>query len=93
MLKLEDTVGLMCSDDYKDRLKGEYIQLCIRHHNLRCLLLKYSRGQLAFEPDTPSALLIAQEVAMGQYREILRQRLSIENVPVGEVIEDMFKEE
>lgn len=93
MLTLEDTVGLMCSDDYKDRLKGEYIQLCIRHHKLRCMLLKYSRGELAFEPDCPSALLIAQEVAMGQYREILKQRLSVEKVPIGDVLEEMFKEE
>ena len=92
-MKLEDTIGLMCSEDYKDRMKAEYIQLCIRHNKLQRMIARYSKHELDFEPTCPSALLIAQELAMSQYREIMRQRLSLEDVPIGEILETLMEEE
>ena len=34
---LKDTINLMTSDDYKDRLLAEYWQLKIRHQNYKLL--------------------------------------------------------
>lgn len=35
MMELKDTVSLMLSDDYKDRVKAEYLQLSIRIEKLK----------------------------------------------------------
>ena len=33
-MKLEDTIKLMTSDDFKDRTRAEYFQLKLRHEGL-----------------------------------------------------------
>ena len=33
-MKLEDTISLMTSDDFRDKTKAEYLQLKIRHEGL-----------------------------------------------------------
>lgn len=40
---LKDTVSLMASDDYKDRLLAEYWQLKIRHQKLQVAIARKSQ--------------------------------------------------
>ena len=45
---LKDTTKLMESDNYIDRFKAEYYQLCIRIKGLSNMLLKNERGNFRF---------------------------------------------
>lgn len=70
-MTLEDTVGLMCSDDTKWQLKAEYVQLMLR---------KQAAERLWFNMDIRTTgeaqhwyELIA---AMNRYREALRKVLA-----------------
>ena len=47
--KLKDTVSLMCSDDYKERFKAEYMQVCVRYQKLKAMLDKWDEGKLNFQ--------------------------------------------
>lgn len=40
---LKDTISLMTSDDYKDRLLAEYWQLKIRHQKLQVAIARKSQ--------------------------------------------------
>lgn len=62
-MELEDTVDLMKSKDFKDRLRAEFLQLCIRI----CKLEKYLETN-------ESDLLDAQLEIMKAYRSILKER-------------------
>lgn len=62
-MELEDTVELMKSKDFKDRLRAEFLQLCIRISKLEKYL--ESNG---------SDLLDAQLEVMKAYRSILKER-------------------
>lgn len=44
MMELKDTAALMCSDDYKDRFKAEYLQLKIRRDKLAAMLVNGTLG-------------------------------------------------
>lgn len=69
-MKLEDTIGLMCSDDFKDRLKAEYLQLVIRLH----MLMNYwqtMEDRLSLE----GGHILEQIGAMKSYKSALRRRL------------------
>ena len=70
MMKLDETIGLMCSDDYKDRLKAEYLQLAIR--------LQAAKNRWDKMEDRVSAEgghLMEQIVAMKTYKHALYKRL------------------
>ena len=69
-MKLEDTIGLMCSDDYKDRMKAEYLQLAIRLRKIR----RYYDGRES-NADAQGQNLLSQIVAMSSYKSALRRRL------------------
>lgn len=62
-MELEDTVELMKSKDFKDRLRAEFLQLCIRISKLE----KYLETN-------ESDLLDAQLEIMKAYRSILKER-------------------
>ena len=62
-MELEDTVDLMRSKDFKDRLRAEFLQLCIRISKLE----KYLETN-------ESDLLDAQLEIMKAYRSILKER-------------------
>lgn len=62
-MELEDTVDLMKSKDFKDRLRAEFLQLCIRISKLE----KYLETN-------ESDLLDAQLEIMKAYRSILKER-------------------
>ena len=77
---LSDTVELMNSKDYKERLKGEYLQLKIRMNGLSAMLKKYKSGELNFTPSCSYDLLNGQFEAMSMYALILEERARIENI-------------
>ena len=62
-MELEDTVDLMNSKDFKDRLRAEFLQLCIRISKLE----KYLETN-------EDELLSAQLEIMKAYRSILKER-------------------
>lgn len=78
--KLEDTIGLMKSADYKDRFKAEYYQTKIRYDKLHMMCLKYEAGKLDFTPDCPLEMLKDQKRAMGNYLYCLEVRAIQENI-------------
>jgi len=74
-MKLEDTIGLMCSDDHRDRLKAEYLQLVIR--------LNKAQKQFSHMDDKLSVEgghLLQQIGAMKEYRSALRKHLQDEDI-------------
>lgn len=68
-------IKLIQSDDYRDRLHGEYLELLERCNNLRKMVFKYDRGVLDFKPNIPIEILRAQLNAMESYLYILDYRI------------------
>lgn len=77
---IRDTNILMCSEDYKDRLKAEHDQLLIRVNKLRSMLDQYRQNKLPFTPSCSYDLLHEQLVYMEQYLRVVQKRLVIEGV-------------
>lgn len=82
METLKDTVELMCSTDYIDRLKAEYFQVKIRLEGLTAMLDKWEKNELPFTPKGPKAIYLEQKRSMSDYMDMLKARLDIENVEV-----------
>ncbi len=78
--ELSDTVELMCSDYYSDRLKAEYYQLKIRYFKLNKMLIKWENNELDFEPKCSKELLYTQLKAMEDLIGILSVRAGVEGV-------------
>lgn len=78
--KLKETTPLMESEDWKDRFKAEYIQLCVRLEKLESVLKKYDAGELEWEFKSPVELLRMQADYMHNYKGILEQRATYEGV-------------
>ena len=79
-MKLNGTVEMMNSKDYKERFKGEYLQLKIRMEGLSNMLKKYKDSTLTFTPSCSYDLLNGQLKAMGLYSSYLEERAKIENI-------------
>lgn len=84
-LEMNDTIGLMQSDDYKERFIAEYHQTKIRYEKLKAFNNKIEASHLsdkATEPkhDCPDELLRRQQGIMGEYLHILEVRAVIEGV-------------
>lgn len=79
-MKLNETLEMMNSTDYKERFKGEYLQLKIRMEGLSNMLKKYKSGELNFTPSCSYDLLNGQLKAMGLYASYLEERSKIENI-------------
>lgn len=79
-MELKDTAALMCSDDYKDRFKAEYLQLKIRRKKLGAMLDKWDAGKLDFTPTCSRDLYTFQLYVMDGYLHILGQRANLEGV-------------
>ena len=78
--KLKETTPLMESEDWKDRFKAEYVQLCVRLEKLESVLKKYDNGELEWEFKSPVELLRQQADYMNNYKVILEQRATYEDV-------------
>ena len=79
-MELLDTVELMVSDDYKNRMKAEYLQTKIRYDKLHKMIVKYESNTLNFEPSCSLDLLKKQASAMGKYLYYLECRAEIEGI-------------
>lgn len=79
-MKLQDTVELMNSNDFKERFKAEYYQLKIRIEGLRTMLDKYKNGTLNFTPNSSYELLFTQLIYMELYLDKLEERAKLENI-------------
>ena len=86
-MTLEETVPLMLSEDFKDRLRAEYLQLCIRIESLdrwRQNLTKKLVAQLDMGAPLEEINNTRQELGdseyqrrmMQAYRNALRQRMA-----------------
>lgn len=78
--KLEDTIELMKSKDYKRRFLAEYYQTKLRYDKLHKMIVKYEAGTLDFVPSCPIELLKHQKSLMGQYLFDLEVRAQIEKI-------------
>lgn len=79
-MELKDTVGMMLSDDYKERFKAEYWQLKIRYEKLKDMLDRWENKQLLFKPDCPRSFYNLQTKAMFDYLALLEARALIEGI-------------
>ena len=79
-MELEDTIELMQSEDYKERLKAEYYQLKIRLEKLKAMLDKWDKGELDLTPKTPRFIFDSQAAAMEQYFHALTARAAMEHI-------------
>lgn len=80
MKKLSETIDLMTSENYDDRLKAEYYQLKIRMNGLTKMLVNYRDGTLKFTPKCSYDLLHGQLKAMQLYSEYLQDRAETEGI-------------
>ena len=79
-MRLSDTINLMGSPDYRDRMKAEYLQTKIRREALHEMCVKYEAGTLKFEPTCSLELLKKQEKIMDQNMYLLEIRASLEGI-------------
>lgn len=75
-MKLDETVNLMCSNDFKDRFIAEYAQLVIRLSKLDAVLNNTSDTRFEVD-DITKALMLKQRDAMGSYKICLEKRADI----------------
>lgn len=80
MMKLADTVAMMNSTDYKERLIAEYQQLKIRVCGLDNMLNKWHRNELDFEPTCPKSTYDLQLRTMRDYMTILEMIAVMEGI-------------
>lgn len=80
MVTLEETAGMMTSEDYKERFKAEYYQLKTRYEKLHRMLECWDYGKLDFVPDCPRSLYEIQLRSMHDYLAVLEARAKIEKV-------------
>ena len=79
-MKLNETVEMMNSDDYKERFKAEYYQLKIRVNGLKKMLDKWDNGELNFTPTCPREIYDDQMKYMINYMTVLANRAYIEHI-------------
>ena len=79
-MQLKDTVEMMNSEDFKERIKAEYYQLLIRLDGLTSMLIKWENNMLDFVPKCSKETLENQVIFMQGYLDILRLRAKIEEI-------------
>ena len=75
---------LLQSDDWKNRVKGEYWLLKDKCIKLRNMLDKYAEGKLDFTPNCSFELLLDQYNHMCSYLAILELRGKIEHIDLAD---------
>lgn len=83
-MKLEDTVPVMTTLDYKDRFRAEYAQLKIREAKLKKMLCDWDNNLLPFDPTSPPpsprCVYETQLEGMKTYASALEIRALIEDI-------------
>ena len=57
-MNLKKTIGMMCSDDYRERFKAEYFQVDIRYQKLKEMVEKWDAGELNSHLHVQEVLMI-----------------------------------
>ena len=81
--KMESTVDLMLSDDYKERFRAEFFQLYFRCDKLAKMLYDWEDGKLGFEPTCDHFMYVEQLKAMREYLHILAERAEEEGIDIS----------
>lgn len=84
-MKLNDTIEMMTSEDYKERFKAEYYQLTIRFKGLKAMLEKWDNRTLNFKPTCPRSTYNTQIKAMADYIAVLEARAVMEGIELNDV--------
>lgn len=79
-MELRDTIDMMDSEDYKERVEAEYYQVAIRYRKLKTMLDKWDRGALDFKPSCPRSTYNIQIRAMTDYMAVLEARAVMEGI-------------
>lgn len=79
-MNLKKTIGMMCSDDYRERFKAEYFQVDIRYQKLKEMVEKWDAGELNFTPTCPRSTYDLQLAAMKEYIAVLEARAVMERI-------------
>ena len=82
-MNLKDTVALMCSDSYKDRLKAEYWQVRNRYDKLVRVLTSASQRALNI-PEDQQELMQKQAHYMYHYMITLSERCKLEGINLND---------
>ena len=78
--ELAKTCELMMSPDYKERFKGEYVQLKNRLESLQRMIDAWDNGKLNFTPTCPRTIYDDQIRGMKLYLNVLTLRAGMEHV-------------
>lgn len=82
---LKQTVGLMTSADYKERLVGEFVQAVIRNKKLERFIEAVNSGAIQPQEHCDMETLDIQDLAMKNYILVLGIRLTEEGIELPEV--------
>ena len=74
-MELKDTVKPMLSDDWRDRLLAEWMQVCIRYRKLTEFLIAADRGHRKYKSNRDKFHLKKQKEAMSRYIIALEARM------------------
>lgn len=77
-MTLDETIQMMCSEDYKERFKAEYYQTKIRYQKLKAMVENWDN--LAFTPTCTKDIYLVQLDCMRAYLGVLRFRAGQEKV-------------
>ena len=84
-MELKDTIELMQSNCYKDRLIAEYLQAKIRHQKLGEYINKLIAGRAQVQYPAQTFLLGGQLASLASYIESLEARACYEEIELPEV--------
>lgn len=80
--EIETINKLLNSENYQERMVGEFLELTVRLQKLQEFLTQYRENKLPFTPATSYDMMHEQFVHMKNYHTILTQRLQIENIDI-----------
>ena len=80
MKYITETIPMMESEDYKERLRAEYWQVVLRYNKLKSMLEQWDSGALEFLPACPKWLFEKQLDIMWEYIKVLFQRAKHEGI-------------
>lgn len=92
-ITLEDTIPLMKSECFKDRLRAEYYQTAIRLTKLDSVIERYENGTIDFVPRTTLDDYKKQAKFMRQYVYVLLDRCPQEGVDLDLPLTYLYDDE
>lgn len=96
-LTLEDTIPLMKSECFKDRLRAEYWQTAIRYQKLLKTIVAYHNGSIGYIPRVSLEDCKKQAEVMSAYLAILSEQAKVDgadlNLPLNYLYDDEEEED